>query len=331
MDALRRLHHNDETVRPTAMYKQAFDILVNTTPSGSLGEVTFDILPREKWYDPHRVAVTADNVEGDRWEDIVGRTLIRPADNPFTDAELAAAILWGATFYGFTSHDRWDPDEGRRETVFSEKIRLLKKRLYLPYARDKALIAYLKGKSSDWETLYNPKTWAAISYRKHHQNGPKRKRLYRMQQSLEWLMKMDTRLRHLEKRRQLIDSLELATGRPLGALADRIINAGAIYEEWRETHGDANRIGYMIDLLSNYFPTAKDLFSIGEELIIVAHTSPSHPLQKEDERALLEFFETFRPVNGLHFFRATDDTIGPELHIRFIDICHDEDIEPYND
>lgn len=65
--------------------------------------------------------------------------VVKPADNPFTDAELAGAILWGATFYGFTSRDRYSPyyaphsEYGRRAIKFE-------KRLYSPYVHDKRVL-----------------------------------------------------------------------------------------------------------------------------------------------------------------------------------------------
>lgn len=107
--ALRHTHQNEESTECLTGYKEAYDILCNLPFDGCGGEITFDVNPREKWDDEDSLPLLANNVEGDHWENIVGKTVVRPDDNPFTDAELAGAILWGATFYGFTPQDRWHP------------------------------------------------------------------------------------------------------------------------------------------------------------------------------------------------------------------------------
>ena len=62
--------------------------------------------------------------------------VIKPEDNPFTDAELAGAILWGATFYGFNRHNRWTPFE-EIYSKHGEKAWELERKQYLPYIRNK--------------------------------------------------------------------------------------------------------------------------------------------------------------------------------------------------
>lgn len=111
--ALQNTHRNDRSIKCLAGYKEAFDIICNTEFEGAGGEVTFDVTPKEHWFDPGNLPLLANNVEGDYWENTVGKTVIRPDDNPFTDAELAGAILWGMTFYGFTKHSAWSPREER--------------------------------------------------------------------------------------------------------------------------------------------------------------------------------------------------------------------------
>ena len=71
------------------------------------------ITPGEEWSEPNSLPILANNVEGDYWRNTVGKTIVTPTDNLFTDAELAGAILWGMTFYGFTRHAGWSPHEER--------------------------------------------------------------------------------------------------------------------------------------------------------------------------------------------------------------------------
>ena len=121
IEVLRNTHRNDSSIKGVVAYKEAFDIICLTEFKGEGGEVTFDVTsPREAWYEPHNLPLLANNVEGDYWENTVGKTVVKPDDNPFTDAELAGAILWGMTFYGFTRHAEWSPRE-KRFTSFGER------------------------------------------------------------------------------------------------------------------------------------------------------------------------------------------------------------------
>ena len=100
--ALYTTHRNDHSISSLYGYKEAFDIICNTEFIGECGEVTFDVTPDEEWFSPGNLPLLANNVEGDYWENTVGKIIVKPDNNPFTDAELAGAILWGMTFYGFT-------------------------------------------------------------------------------------------------------------------------------------------------------------------------------------------------------------------------------------
>ena len=97
-EALRHTHRNDKSTECLTGYKEAFDILCNIPFNGCGGAVTFDVTPRERLDDEESLPLLANNVEGDYWENIVGKAVVRPDNNPFTDAELAGAILWGRRF-----------------------------------------------------------------------------------------------------------------------------------------------------------------------------------------------------------------------------------------
>lgn len=114
MKALQTTHRTDDSIQSVAGYKEAYDIITHIQFEGEGGEVDFDVTPKEEWFSPGSLPMLANNVEGDLWENIVGKEVIKPEDNPFTDAELAGAILWGMTFYGFTPRNRYN--------LFEEKI-----------------------------------------------------------------------------------------------------------------------------------------------------------------------------------------------------------------
>ena len=107
-EALRYTHSGDRSVaKCMAAYKESFDYFRHLDFKGDGGEVTFDVMPRKEWFTPGLLPLLAKNVEGDYWENTVGKTVVYPQDNPFSDAQLAGAILWGMTFYGFTPRNLW--------------------------------------------------------------------------------------------------------------------------------------------------------------------------------------------------------------------------------
>ncbi len=101
MGSMRCTHSNDHSIRNITGYKEAYDIICDLSSEGEGRAVTFDVSPREEWFTPHSLTFVARNVEGDYWENTIQKTVIKPDDNPFTDAELAGAILWGLTFFWF--------------------------------------------------------------------------------------------------------------------------------------------------------------------------------------------------------------------------------------
>jgi len=132
MAALRNTHRYDSSIQNVAGYKEAYDIIRNLSPDGDGGEVTFDVIPREEWFAPHFLPLVANNVEGDYWENTIQKTVMKPDGNPFTDAELTGAILWGMTFYGFTSRDEWPPDD-KTFSHYGKQAKLIERKLFIPY------------------------------------------------------------------------------------------------------------------------------------------------------------------------------------------------------
>lgn len=276
MGALKKMYHSDGSSTYTAGYREAYDIICNTEFVGEGGEVKFDI-----WSDSH--SLTAYYVEGDYWENSVGKTVVRPDDDSFTDADLAASILWGMTFYGFTRHNRWVPSD-KSFTQIGAMAERLEQKLYLPYLRDKRKVRELKSrKGREFGNAFTMEVWNLIKYRKKHQNKAKRKRFYRLKKRI-------AQLKRLDKRLHLLNKIAEMTGFRDAQLENRIINAGSIYEDWRESHvyGIGSRIEYLTDLLTNYYPTLDDLGEGFIEMLIIAYTSEKSPLTDEEEKRLRE-------------------------------------------
>lgn len=327
LKALRNTHRNCLSIEGVVAYKEAFDIICLTEFEGEGGEVTFDVTsPREAWYEPHNLPLLANNVEGDYWKNTVGKTIVKPDDNPFTDAELAGAILWGMTFYGFNRHAECRLVKNFF-TSFGERAEYLERRLYLPYIRDKREKRKLKCKEEmPFGIAFTDKVWKQIHRGKTHQNRAKRKRYYRLKKRI-------AELKRLDKRQHLIDTIRENCGSHDTQLESRIMTAGSINETWRDSHvADlANRTNYLEDLLTNYFPTFRDICEGGEELLVVAYTSETAPLTDEEERQLRNVVHSFEPKVPITFIKGVDNEAKADIALQFIIISskpiNDEDDE----
>ena len=322
INALRNTHRNDRSIEGVVAYKEAFDVICLTDFEGEGGEVTFDVTPKEKWDSPDSLPLLANNVEGDHWKNTVGKTVVKPEDNPFTDAELAGAILWGMTFYGFSRHAGWSPRE-ERFTSFGERAERLERRLYLPYIRDKREKRRLKSKENmPFGIAFSMETWERIHHCEKRQNRAKRKRYYRLKKRI-------AQLKRLDKRQHLIDTIHEKCGFHDPQLESRIMTAGSINETWRDSHvADlANRTNYLEDLLTNYFPTFRDICGGGEELLIAAYTSETTPLTDGEERHLRNILSSFAPKIPITFIKGVDDEAKADIALQFILISS----KPIND
>lgn len=317
-EALRHTHRNEKSTECLTGYKEAFDILCNLPFDGCGGEVTFDVTPREEWDEEGSLPLLANSIEGDCWENIVGKTVIRPDDNSFNDAELAGAILWGATFYGFTPRDRWSPFE-ECHSKFGIMAKRLERKQYLPYLRDIRAIRKLRDGSgkSRFGIAFSMDVWNEIEFRQQHQNRSKRKRFYRMEKRIKWLQKLD-------KRQKVIDSLKCGGVAVPDEIVSTIFNAKTIWENIYESHtfGKSDRVDYLSDLLLNkdYYPNTKTFLNDGDEFICVVYASSEHPLSDEELSRLTELFATYFSGENTKWqiLRATDDDMGSEIALKHL-------------
>lgn len=286
--ALKNTHRNDNSISSLYGYKEAFDIIRNTEFKGDGGKVTFDIHPKEEWFSPGNLPLLANNVEGDYWESTVGKIIIKPDNNPFTDAELAGAVLWGMTFYGFTPRQTEELFHNqiahKALTKYGRQIRALKTRNILPYVSSKTrkeLKEELRDEPDCMSIYLSMEEWNNLSTRLTRMNRSKRKRDYRIRTRIEHLKKLD-------KRWHLIDTIVKHTNVPIEKIEPLILNAKEIYETWRESHayGKRDRIDYIIELLSNFHPTLDDICKDADEIIIVVYSSKESPLTEEEDNRM---------------------------------------------
>ena len=323
MTAMRHTHKHEPSTIDSASYTESYDELCNTVPEPNDGVVTFDVSPRDKWESSHWLPLLANNVEGDYWEQIVAREVIRPEDNPFTDAELAGAILWGATFYGFTRRSSifWNREPISKYGIRAAQLRI---KMDLPYFSSKQTQQMLKKRIKENPSDYAlpMEDWDSKHIRMQRLNRSKRKRIYRIEQRAKWLENLEMRVR-------LIQSLRTFTGEQLGEIAAKIMDAETIYDHWRESHvaGKSDRVSYLIDLNTYYAPTLTEYCQdYGEEVLVLVLTGKSYPISLEEETRLHQQLEQELGSIGLRWqiLKGVDDKDTSELSLQFVCIKNKE-------
>lgn len=323
-DALLHTHNRHElTVHDLAGYKMAYDRLCNMEFNGEGGEVTFTVTPREEWDDFHSLPLLADNVEGDIWENIVGKTVIRPTDNPFTDAELAGAILWGATFYGFTPKQREELFEEEFSPTVPTPIAMQIKRLNLKkdlmYCRNRKirdeLKKEMKSTSPDYTFSSEAMIWQLGQPSKRKLNRSKRKREYRIDKRIEELWQ-------LHKIQLLLDLLRNDIGVVPDGISNLIKSATSIkitsYESCPYTNLD--RVDYLDDLLLNpdYRVIEEGFVEESTESICVVLTSTQHQCSDEEQKQLKYILAKYSGKTKWQLLTGHDNSLECQLRIKII-------------
>lgn len=309
-EALVRMptYSSDPSIRNSLSgYKEAYDAICNLEPSSDGGEVTFEVESEDA-----AEFLTCYSVEGDLWENVVGKIVVPPDDNAFSDAELAGAILWGMTFYGFSRHERWNPYK-EYFTPYGEKAERLERKLYLPYIKDKREKRSVKNKRKPFGIAFSWEVWEQIRYGKKHQNRSKRKRYHRLKNRIAYLKRLD-------KRQHLIVTLRKTTDLADPQLERRIMSAGSIYETWRESHtyGKSSRIEYIEDLITNYDRMLNKPIADCEELVVVAYSSDNARLTDDELVRLRVLLSGVAPK--VTILRGVSDECGLDLTLQFVEI-----------
>ena len=134
------------------------------------------------------------------------------------------------------------------------------------------------------------------------------------------------KLKRLDKRQHLIDDLIATTGVPKEFIETLIMNAGSVREEWRESHvcGKTSRVDYVIDLLSNYYPTLDDLCQDCHDVIIVVYTDEHEPMTEEEHNKLYKATSPVMVTSGIksHLICGHTDDVQGEIALRIIGISN---------
>lgn len=328
--ALQYTHFRDveNFIGQAAEYKMTYDQFCHIIPDGDGGDVTFDLASPESLVHPEVKAIVANNVEGQCWEDILQKKVIRPADENVTDAEMAGAILWGATFYGFTPHsmDRCFDDFFNDDSPFATQAYRLGIREMLPYIKDKEKRKELKNLSKGHPDGIpcSSETMRYLWQRRKHLNRSKRKREYRMSKRQDELWKMN-RVYHNVERLCKFGNIENVGF--LGSLIKQINQAQSVNDVMLESfaYGETDRVEYLKELLEKYSCELKGPSNSDSKLNIIVWSSGSYPLNFDERKQLHEFLMKFFALSlPVQIEFGATQAENSEIQIQFISIKNKE-------
>lgn len=315
LEALYRTRKGEYAIKNPADYKEAFDYICHLTPRPEEGSVDFAVSPRESWPEKE-LALIAEQIEGIPWEEVICRKIIRPETKEVTDAELAAAVLWEMTLFGFT-----DEPVNITEECYSEYGRRaceLEHKLYLPYIRDKSTKRELREHRHEPELFgfgFTLEVGRLIEYRMKHQNRSKRKRFYRMDTQFQKLCLLDN-LMGVFQFLQPAFSAEV-----MRCLKERILNATKYTYTTRRSrsYGKNGRVAYLWDTISQYDTELEPLVSEADEVYVIASVSAETPVSDAEKTEIEEFLHKFIPpkVFPIQFATYIADIEPGEMALHF--------------
>ncbi|MCM1141954.1 MAG: hypothetical protein NC453_25570 [Muribaculum sp.] len=325
--ALQYTHFRDveNFIGQSAEFKMSYDQFCHISPKGDSGEVTFDVASAESLANPEVKAIVANNIEGQEWEEILQKEVIRPTDKNVTDAEMAGAILWGATYYGFTPHsmDRCFDSYFNDDSPFATQAYRLDIREMLPYIKDKDERRELRklSKGNPEGVPCGIETMRYLRERRKHLNRSKRKREYRMSKRLEELWNMN-RLYHDVERLRKFGSIEVPDF--MESLIKKIYKAKSVNDVMLESfaYGETARVEYLKELLDKYACEMKGTNNSDSELTIIIWSSEDYSLNSDEREQLDVFLKNFfkLPASSMQIVFGTTKAENTEIQIQIISI-----------
>ena len=326
-NALQHTHFPEEKdfISISANYKEAYDQLCNIESNGEAGEVTFDVTPREEWGKPHSLPMLANGVEGELWENIVGKEVVRPDPNPFTDEELAGSILWGSTFYGFTPQSRREcfdemfPMKNSHFAVQAERLEIKRVLFYIRNRKERRLLKEQLENGSERPFGLPGEMWDFLHERKKHLNRSKRKREYRQEKRIRQLENLDRRFDLLKR---IGNDYKECESDFIAELSKQVYAAKEISEVWLETftYGKTKRVDYITELLTKYGAHLKELLKDSETLNLFVWASQDFPLTQEERENLTDFLKHFNveKENQVNTYFGSIPTDDQEIRLQHI-------------
>lgn len=238
-------------------FKEAFDLLRNMQAQPSDGiEIT---ISSEDYKDGMTPRLSAYFKEDTSWEVMLSREVVIEENYSATTEEIAAAILWELTFWGFSPIER----EEHFDEMFDNPERHAKNNPYL------AAFKKLEQHHHDVNCQHKEDRGKLTRRIKHssdlfwepRRNGPKRHREKRQKLRLEYLEK---RVNRWDLCESLITKHHLTNEKETpDKLREAMLHNDGFRHYWMESQSKpGSEIAYMEELIRDYFPAQEGTKSI---------------------------------------------------------------------
>ncbi len=302
-------------------YKQAYDILLHTTPhENGCWDVYVDIKRNPdgtQW-------VRANELEGYMLNRFIDGSIIIDAEEEVCNELLAFCLLWEITFYGYTPEDcdetfRMHGNDDYHDNVYGRMARQIDDKRTILWAnkeirkRIAASIAELEAEGRH-SIVLSEEDWNYIEHHECHCNRMKRMRDHRLEQRLKKLTNLDRCENTIQ--RLLRAQTTAITRDDLNFLWNE---NGRIGTEFRSrAYDSAKRVEYLAELITKYgvLDVAK---SISKGVARIA-TSPDFPLTPEERSRLYNLIKESTNDNSPILIEATDSSVGPEIEIMIVGV-----------
>lgn len=259
-------------------YKQAYDTLLETTPSdeGSREiEVVWNFGPNDDGKCHEHVH--ARYCEGQPWDSCLASEVVIKED--ISEVSALARILWGMTFYGYTEEEQNRSFNDTPRNIYEQKAERLRDRQFQNYAYGLAGPFELEHRALTMEG------WQVYHRREAHRNRSKRMRDARQKRSI-------ARLERAGKVQNAIDLFPASSSDDL----EYLFETHQILELNFASHVNTTkeRAAYIYNLLANYYRGDLSKFTRCE---ILFTTSSANPPSEDEILILNEALSSLIPHN----------------------------------
>ena len=297
---LDKLTRHQTPLSQRAYFKMAYDELMLMTPEE-------DVEPFElrRGEDGELYPNAGIELEGDIWEESLGREIIIPEGPEIPLEKLAAYLLWSLTFYGFSA--------ASRPFLRTASVDEFSKRRFEIRQKQTAAYGRISLKKLNAMSVLDDEYMEAEM--RAEKNARRRNRAKRMRDH-----RRDVQIARLERKSKVHETIFELTCKAddfseedFAYLYDTKLISDNCYHS--QTADDSTRIDYLIDLIRNYGCVDYSEF---DSMVFVVSVDKERELSEEEMRRLQEFVEPFNPQKRSEFHYCTAAGFGPGAEIMIV-------------